>query len=39
MRDGGERVDFADRRAGVVDVEVSERGMARTAIKASAWKG
>ena len=39
MRDGGERVNLADRRAGVVDVEVSERGVACTAIKAPTWKG
>ena len=39
MRDGGERVDFADGGPSVVDVEVSERGVACTAIKASSWKG
>ena len=39
MRDGGERVDFADRGSSVVDVEVSERGVACTAIKASTRKG
>ena len=39
MRDGGERVDFADRGSGVVDVEVSERGVACTTIKPSTWEG
>ena len=39
MRDGGERVDFANRGAGVVDVEVSERRVTCTAIKAPPWKG
>lgn len=39
MRDGGERVNFADRGAGVVDMEVSKRGVACTAIKAPTWKG
>lgn len=39
MRDGGEGVDFTDRGPGVVDVEVSERGVARTAVEAPTWKG
>ena len=39
MRDGGEGVDFAYRGPCMVDVEVSERGVACTAIKASSWKG
>ena len=39
MRDGGEGVNFADRGSGVVDMEVSERGVACTAIKAPTWKG
>ena len=38
MRNGGERVNFADRGTGVVNVEVSERGVACTAIKTSTWK-
>ena len=39
MCDGGEGVDFADGGSGVVDVEVSEGGVACTAIKASTWEG